>query len=68
MDFDIKTSIIILVIFQMKVNFQQNVFFQHIYVRLNEKLVYMFFVKLHSSHVIEVVQSIHIQYMNKYFI
>jgi hypothetical protein len=39
MDFDTKASNIILVIFQMKVIFQQNVFFQHIYVRLNEKLI-----------------------------
>jgi hypothetical protein len=39
MDFDIKASNIILVIFQMKLNFQQNVFFQHTYAHLNEKLV-----------------------------
>jgi len=55
----------------MKVNFQQNVFFQHTYACLNEKLVHMFLVKLHESKfsiVIEMVQSIHIQYMIKYFI
>jgi hypothetical protein len=37
MDFDTKASKIIVVIFQMEVNFQ-HFFFQHIYVRLNEKL------------------------------
>jgi len=55
----------------MKVIFQQNVFFQHNYVHLNEKLVHMIFVKSHESIfsiVIEMVQSIHIQYMTKYFI
>jgi hypothetical protein len=39
MDFDTMASNIILVIFQMKVIFQQNVFFQHTYAHLNEKLV-----------------------------
>jgi hypothetical protein len=39
----------ILVIFQMKVNFQHNVFFQHTYAHLNEKLVQIFFVKSHES-------------------
>jgi hypothetical protein len=71
MDFDTKFSNIILVIFQMKVIFQQNVFSQHTYVCLNEKLVQMFFVKSHESNfsiVIEMVQSIDIQYMTKYFI
>jgi hypothetical protein len=64
-------SNIILVIFQMKMNFQQNVFFHHTYVPLNEKLVHMFSMKSHESKfpfVIEMVQSIDIQYMTKYFI
>jgi hypothetical protein len=71
MDFDTNASNIILVIFQMKVIFHQIVFFQHTYVNLNEKLVQMFFVKSHESNfsiVIEMVHSIHIQYMIKYFI
>jgi hypothetical protein len=71
MDFGRKATNIILVIFQMKVNFQKNIFFQHTYACLNEKLVKMFFVKSHESNfsiVIEMVQSIHIQYMIKYFI
>jgi hypothetical protein len=38
MDFDTKAYNIIFVIFQMKVIFQQNVFFQHTYAHLNEKL------------------------------
>jgi uncharacterized membrane protein required for colicin V production len=62
MDFDTKVWNIILVIFQMKV------IFQHTYVCLNEKLVQMFFVKSHESKnliVIEMVQSIHIQYIIK---
>jgi hypothetical protein len=45
MNFDTKASKIILVIFQMKVIFQQNVFFQHIYVHLNEKLVGVIIIK-----------------------
>jgi len=43
----------------MEVIFQQNVFFQHTYVYLNEKFVQMFFVKSHElnfSIVIEMVQ------------
>jgi hypothetical protein len=39
--------------------------FQHTYAHLNEKLVQMFFEKWHESKfsiVIEMVQSIHIQY------
>jgi hypothetical protein len=71
MDFDTKASNIIFVIFQMKVIFQQNILFQHIYVHLNEKLIKMFFVKSRESNfsiVIELVQSIHIQYTTKYFI
>jgi hypothetical protein len=51
-DFGTKASNIIFVIFQMKI------IFQHTYVRLNEKLVHMFFVKSHepnSSIVIEMV-------------
>jgi hypothetical protein len=55
----------------MKVNFQHNVCFQHTYASLNEKFVQMFFMKSHESQfsiVIEMVQSIHIQYMTKYFI
>lgn len=38
MDFDTKASNLTLVIFQMKLILQQNVSFQHTYVRLNEKL------------------------------
>jgi hypothetical protein len=71
MNFDTKASNIILVIFQMKVIFQQNVSFQHTCVHLNEKLVWMFFAKLHESNfsiVLEMVQWIHIQYITKYFI
>jgi hypothetical protein len=71
MDFDTKASNIILVIFQMKLIYQKNIFFQHTYAHLNEKFVQMFFVKSHESKfsiVIEIVQSIHIQYMTKYFI
>jgi hypothetical protein len=71
MDFDTKASNIILVIFQMKVICHQNILFQHTYVHLNEKLVQMFFVKSHESKfsiVIEMLQSIHIQYMIKYSI
>jgi hypothetical protein len=55
----------------MEVIFQQNVFFQHIYVHLNENFAQFFFVKSHESNfsiVIEMVQSIHIQYKTKYFI
>jgi hypothetical protein len=55
----------------MKVKFQHNVFFQHTYVSLNEKFVQMFFMKSRESKfsiVIEMVQSILIQYMTKYFI
>jgi hypothetical protein len=43
--------------------FQQNVFFQHTYAHLNEKLVQTFSMKSHESNfsiVIEMVQSIHI--------
>jgi hypothetical protein len=68
MDLSTKTSNIIFVIFQMKINFQQNVFFQHTYANLNEKLLQMIFVKSHKSNfsiIIEMVQSIHIQYMIK---
>jgi hypothetical protein len=39
MDFDTKASSIILIVFQIKIIFQQNVFFQHTYVHLNEKLI-----------------------------
>ncbi len=59
MIFNTKVYNIILVIFQIKVIFQQNVFFKHTYVHLNEKLVQMFFVKSHESNfsiVIEMVQ------------
>jgi hypothetical protein len=45
------------------------VFFQHTYVGLNEKIVNMFFMKSHESiFSILIAQSIHIQYMIKYFI
>jgi hypothetical protein len=70
-DFDTKVSNIIIVIFQMKVIFHQNIFFQQTYVRLNEKFVEMFFVKSHElkfSIVIEMVQSIHMQYITEYLI
>jgi hypothetical protein len=46
MDFDSKASNIFLVIFQMKVIFQQNGIFQHTYVCLNEKLIEMFFCEI----------------------
>ncbi len=46
MDFNIKASNIILVNFQMKINFQQNVFFQHTYDHQNEKLVHMLFYEI----------------------
>jgi hypothetical protein len=52
MHFDKKASNIILVIFQMKVNFQQNVFFQHIYACLNEKLSRYFL----GSHLSQIIQ------------
>jgi hypothetical protein len=55
----------------MKVSFQPKVFFRHIYVSLNEKFVQMFFMKSHESKfsiLIQMVQSIHNQYMTKYFI
>jgi hypothetical protein len=71
MDFDTNISNITFFIIQTKVNFQQNVFFQHTYVHLNEKLVEIFFVKSHESNfsiVIEMIQSSHIQYMIKYMI
>jgi hypothetical protein len=58
MDFDTKVFNIILVIFQMKIFFQQNVFFQHTYVCLNEKLVWMFFVKSHDSNFSIVIEMI----------
>jgi hypothetical protein len=48
MDFDIKNFNIILDFFQMKIIFQQNIFFQHTYVRLNGKLV-QFFLFNHMS-------------------
>jgi hypothetical protein len=69
MDFNIKASNIILVNLQMKIIFQQNIFFQHTYVLL--EFVQIFFMKSHVSNfsiVIEMVQSIHIQYMIRYFI
>jgi hypothetical protein len=50
MKYDTKALNIIFIILQMKVIFQQNVFFQHTYAHLNEKLVQMFFVKLHESN------------------
>jgi hypothetical protein len=42
MNFDTKVSIIFFVIIQMKIIYQQNVFFQHTYDHLNEKFVQMF--------------------------
>jgi hypothetical protein len=71
MYFVTKASHIILVIFQIKINFQQNVFLQHTYAYLNEKHVNTLFVKSHESNfsiVIEMVQLTHIQYIIKYFI
>jgi hypothetical protein len=50
MDFDTKASSIILVIFQMKVIFQRNVFFFHTYVCLNKKI--QFFLWNHMSQTI----------------
>ncbi len=58
MDFDLKASNIILLIFQMKVIFQQNIFFQHTYVHLNEKLVQMVFVKSHELNFSSVIEMI----------
>jgi hypothetical protein len=58
MDFNIEASNIIIVIFQMKVIFQQNVFFQHTYVHLNEKLVQMIFVKSHESNFSIVIEMV----------
>jgi hypothetical protein len=46
MYFDTNASNIILVIFQMKLIFQQIFFFQHTYARLNEKFVQIFIVKI----------------------
>jgi hypothetical protein len=42
MDFDTKASNIILIIFQIKITFQQNVLFEHTYVYLNEKNIHIF--------------------------
>jgi hypothetical protein len=58
MNFDTKASNIILVIFQMKIIFQQNVFFQHTHVYLNEELVHMFFVKSHESNFSIVIEMV----------
>jgi len=58
MDFNIEASNIIIVIFQMKVIFQQNVFFQHTYAHLNEKLVQMIFVKSHESNFSIVIEMV----------
>ncbi len=52
-------------------SFLINLFFQQTYVHLTENLVQMYFVKSHESkfsNATEMVQSIHIQYMTKYFI
>jgi hypothetical protein len=66
MEFDTKASKIILVnIFGMKVNFQQN------YAYLIKKAHLDFFVKSHEwkfSYEIKMIQSTHIEYMIKYFI
>jgi hypothetical protein len=51
-------------------SFLINLFFQQTYVHLTENLVQMYFVKSHESkfsNATEMVQSIHIQYMTKYF-
>jgi hypothetical protein len=58
MGFDIKAFDIILVIFQMKIKFQQNNFFQHTYAHLNEKLVQMFFVKSYESFFSIVIETV----------
>jgi hypothetical protein len=52
MDFNVKASNIIIVIFQMKVIFQQN------YARLTEKLVQMFFVKSYESNFSIVIEMV----------
>jgi len=70
MDFDIKAFNIYFHISNENI-FLANIFFQQTYAHLNEKLVQMFFLKSHESKfsiVIEMVQSIHIQYMIKYCI
>jgi len=71
MHFDIKVFNIILVIFQMKVTFQQ-IFFPNIVMFVWMKnLIQMFFVKScewNFSHGVEMVQLIHIQYMTMHFI
>jgi hypothetical protein len=61
MDFDTMASNIILVIVQMKLNFEQILFFNTLMFVWIEKLVQMFFVKSHDSNfsiIIEMVQSI----------
>jgi hypothetical protein len=68
---DTKAFNIFIIIFQMKVIYQQNDFFQHNYAHLNGKLIQMFFGKSHESKfsiVIEMEQLIHVQYIIKYFI
>jgi len=71
MNFRQKISNTILVTFQMRVIFKQPFMFSHTYTCLNEKPHPNFFVKSHewnSSHGIEIIHLIHIQYMSKYFI
>jgi hypothetical protein len=71
MDFDTKASNIIFYHFSNENKFLTNFFFQQTYAHLNDKLVYMFFMKSHESKFsieIEIVQLIHIQYIIKYFI
>jgi hypothetical protein len=58
MDFDTKASNINLIIFQIKITFQQNVFFQHTYAHLNEKLIHIFFVKSHESNFSIVIEMV----------
>jgi len=58
MEFDIKASDIILVIFQMKIKFQQMFFFPHTCAHLNEKLVQMFFVISYESKFSIVIEMV----------
>jgi len=71
MNFDTKASNIIIVVFQMKVGFQQTFFLNIIMIVWMKNLIQMFFVKSHEwnfSYGIEMVQSTHIQHVSTYFI
>jgi hypothetical protein len=68
--FDTKASKIILVIFQMRIFFQQNVFFNIIMFVWMKNLSNFFceITCMNFSYRIEIIQLIHIQYMIRYFI